>query len=374
MDFSFDPEQQATAELAGQILRDGATMERMRALEQGDGPRFDRDLWQKLAEAGLVGVAVDETYGGAGLGFLELALVSEQVGRTTAPVPFIETAVLGALPLQHFGSDAQKQAWLPGVCRGEIVLTAALTEPQAELDDPQTTATPDGDGFRLHGTKISVPFGQVADRILVPACTSAGEIGVFLLDPEAPGVRREALVTTSRQPEVVLELADVAVPSDALLGDLAHGRSILEWIALRGTAALCSLALGVAEAAVDLTSEYTKARKQFGQPIATFQAVGQRAADAFVDTEGIRLTSWQAAWRIATGLDATREVAVAKVWAAEAGQRVVHAAVHLHGGMGVDRDYPLHRHFLYAKTLELQLGGGTAQLRRLGRLLADEAA
>ena len=134
----------------------------------------------------------------------------------------------------------------------------------------------------------------------------------------------------------------------------------------------CDLGLGACEQALELTKEYAKTRKQFDQPIAMFQAVGQRAADAYIDTEGIRLTALQAAWRIAEGLPAAPQVAVAKIWAAEAGQRIVHTAQHLHGGIGVDREYPLHRYFLYAKQLELTLGGATQQLRRLGRMLADE--
>ena len=140
----------------------------------------------------------------------------------------------------------------------------------------------------------------------------------------------------------------------------------------RSTAALALAQAGAAAAALALVAEYTKTREQFGKPIATFQAVGQRAADAYVDTEAIRLTAWQAAWRIAEGLPADKEVAIAKFWAADGGQRVVHAAVHLHGGVGVDRDYPLHRYFLMTKHLELTLGGATEQLLHLGAMLAAE--
>jgi alkylation response protein AidB-like acyl-CoA dehydrogenase len=147
---------------------------------------------------------------------------------------------------------------------------------------------------------------------------------------------------------------------------------VVAWIVERATAAVCATMAGVAETAVRMTAEYTKTREQFDRLIATFQAVGQRAADAYIDAEAIRLTAWQAAWRLDTGLPAAAEVAVAKFWAADGGQRVVHAAQHLHGGVGVDRDYPLHRYFLWAKHLELTLGGATAQLLNLGSLLAHE--
>ncbi len=372
MDFSYAEEQQAILDLAGQILADGTSKERLEEVEQGE-VRFDAELWKKLAEAGLVGVAIPESLGGAGLGFLELAGIVEQIGTRAAPVPFLETAVLGALPLNEFGSEAQKQAWLPRVASGEAILTAALVEPEGDPLRPTTRAHADGDGWRISGTKLCVPAGQLADLVLVPAATGESSVGVFLVDPKADGVQVLPLDTTSGQPEALLELGDVRVGKDAVLGDPEGGRDVVAWIALRANAALACLALGVCEEALRLTADYAKTRKQFDQPIAMFQAVGHRAADAYIDTEGIRLTALQAAWRIAAGQPAEKEVAVAKFWAADAGYRVVHAAQHLHGGIGVDKEYPLHRYFLMARQLELTLGGGTQQLRTLGALLADEA-
>ena len=196
---------------------------------------------------------------------------------------------------------------------------------------------------------------------------------MFLVDPTREGVGVHPVDTTSGQPEARVELDGVSVSADDLLGDLARGGEILLSLREHATAALCSLALGVCEEALRLTAEYTKSRKQFGAAIATFQAVGQRQADAYIDTEAIRLSSWQAAWRLSEGLPAADAVAVAKYWASLAGQRVLHTAVHQHGGMGVDRDYPLHRYFLYAKQLELALGGTSFQLRSIGRLLAEGA-
>jgi alkylation response protein AidB-like acyl-CoA dehydrogenase len=208
--------------------------------------------------------------------------------------------------------------------------------------------------------------------VLVPAATGDAGVRVFLVDPRAEGVSVEPLATTSGQPEASLGLDGVVAGPGDVLGAPGSGAAIVAWISERATAALASLTLGVCEEALRMTAEYAKTRKQFDQPIAMFQAVGQRAADAYIDTEGIRLTALQAAWRIAAGLPAAPQVAVAKLWAAEAGHRVVHTAQHLHGGIGVDRDYPLHRYFLYAKQSELTLGGATQQLRRLGRLLAGD--
>ena len=371
MDFAYSDEQQAAIELARQILGDFASPQRLRALEQSGEPRFDRALWAKLAEAGLIAAGLPEAQGGAGLGFLAVAGIIEQVGRTVAPVPLLETAVLGALPLAAFGSAAQREAWLPRAASGEAILTAALVEPQREPAEPATRALPEGGAFRLSGQKLCVPAGQIADLLLVPAALPAGNVAVFLVESRAAGVTHTALRTTSGQPESLLVLDGARGEP---LGAPEQGAAIVAWIELRATAALCALASGVCAEALRLTAEYTKTRKQFDQPIATFQAVAQRAADAFIDTEAVRLTALQAAWRIDASLPAEAAVAAAKYWAAMGGGRVVRAAQHLHGGVGVDREYALHRYYLYARQLELTLGGATQQLRRLGRLIANDAA
>ncbi len=374
MDFAYDDDQQAIIDLAAKLLAEESSHERQRAVERSGGPRFDPALWTQLAESGLLGTAVPEAYGGAGLGFLEVAAICEQLGRHTVAAPYAETVVGGALPLAEFGSEAQKQAWLPRVAAGKAILSAALQEDLADPAHPATRARRDGDGFVLSGRKLPVPAGGLADLLLVPASFAEGEgddAAVFLVDPGAPGVEQVPLATTSGQPASLLELDAVRVPADSVLGGVAAGRLVLEWMLLRATAAQCALGLGVCEEALSRTAAYVKERKQFGQPIAMFQAVGHRAADAFIDVQGMRLTTLQACWRIAAGLPAEREVALAKFWVAEAGARVVAASQHLHGGMGVDRDYPVHRFYLFAKQLELDLGGGTEQLRRIGRMLAE---
>ena len=373
MDFSFTEDQQSFFELAKQILSDHATHEKMKALEKGDGPRFDPGLWQELGKAGLIGAAAPEAYGGAGFGFVELAGILEQVGRTAAPVPLYETNIFGILPILHFGSDEQQSSLLPQLASGEFVFTAAFTETQQPPTAPETLATRTNDGWNLQGLKICVPYGQVATHIIVPATTDEGGVIAAIVPTATAGITMTTLDTTNDHPEVELALEGVEVNETMVLGDPSRGREIIEWILLRANAALSIISFGVCDEAVRLTAEYLKSRKQFDQPIGTFQAAGHRAADAYIDTEGIRLTAWQAAWRISEGLPAEKEVAVAKSWAAEAGQRVVHAAVHLHGGMGVDRDYPLPRYFLYAKQLELSLGGTSQQLLTLGSILAEES-
>ncbi|HUC05274.1 MAG TPA: acyl-CoA dehydrogenase family protein [Acidimicrobiales bacterium] len=386
MDFAYSEEQEAVRELAERIFGERSTHERQKELELGAGDEgpFDRELWSELAGAGLVGIHLDDEFGGAGLDFVAACLVIEAAGRTAAYVPVVETMVYGAVPIAHFGTESQRKTWLSGVAGGETILTAALAEMVGEVilaggTAPATTATAQADGsWVLDGTKACVPAAFVADAVLVPATRrgpdgAARGCGVFIVPTGTPGVTLVRQTTTSGRPEAMVELAGAKVGADALLGgEGADGAAAVTLMTEHATAALCIEEAGVCAAALALTAEYTKNRVQFDKPIATFQAVGQRAADAYVDTEAIRLTAWQAVSRLSAGLPAAAEVAVAKYWAAEGGQRVVHAASHLHGGVGVDRDYPLHRYFLRTRQIELTLGGAHESLRRLGRILAEE--
>src|SRR6266850_109005 len=363
MDFSLTPEQEALRELAGKILGDHVTHERLKAVE-ADPDWFDRGAWQALAQSKLLGAALPEDAGGSGLGLLELCLVLEQIGRTVAPVPAWPTLVLGALPIAELGTREQRARWLPRVASGETVLSAALVEPGGgDATEPATTARRDGAGWRLDGLKTCVPAAHLAERLVVPA-RSGGDVSLFLLDPRATGVTLERQVATSREPQARVTLA--GAPAE-LLGGGAAG---VTWLVERALVGLCAMQLGVTDQALRMTAEYTISREQFGRPIASFQAVHQRAADAYIDVEAIRLTTWQAAWRLGAGHPAAAEIAVAKFWASEGAHRVVYAAQHLHGGIGVDVDYPLHRYYLWSKQIELTLGSGTRQLARLGADLA----
>ncbi|HEX5945364.1 MAG TPA: acyl-CoA dehydrogenase family protein [Acidimicrobiales bacterium] len=374
MDFDLSDEQQATIDVAAKLLGDKATPDAIRELERRDDLRFDRDLWAAMADAGLLGIAVPAEYGGAGLGVLELALVLEEVGRHTAPVPALAALALGGLPVGRWGTEQQRATLLPEVVAGTTVLTAALVEPHGDPLHPSVTARRDGDGWIVSGARTNVPAGLVADLVIVPARTGDGDVGLFLVPAEADGVTRERQDTTTGTPEARITLDAVHLGPEAALGPVDAEGTALRWLVEHATVATCAVMSGVAAEAVRITGEYTTGREQFGRPIATFQAVGQRAADAYVDAQGIRLTMLQAAWRLSAGFPSDREVAVAKYFASLAGQRVVHAAAHLHGGTGVDRDYPLHRYFLLAKQLELSLGGASRQLVALGGILAAEGA
>jgi alkylation response protein AidB-like acyl-CoA dehydrogenase len=373
MDFDLTDEQQATIDVAAKLLGDKATPDAIRAVEQTDDLRFDRGLWSAMADAGLLGLAVPAEHGGAGLGVLELCLVLEEVGRRTAPVPALAALAFGGLPVARWGTAEQRAALLPGLVAGTTVLAAALVEPLGDPARPTTTARPDGDEWVLDGVRTNVPAGLIAPVIIVPATTDGGDVALFLVPADAPGVECVRQDTTTGTPQAQVRLDGVRLGADAVLGPVDSGTA-LRWTLEHATVGICAVMAGVTAEAVRMTGEYTTGREQFGRPIAMFQAVGQRAADAYVDAQAVRLTMLHAAWRLGAGMPADREVAVAKYWAAAGGQRVVHAASHLHGGVGVDRDYPLHRYFLLAKELELSLGGAHRQLLRLGGILAAEGA
>jgi 3-oxocholest-4-en-26-oyl-CoA dehydrogenase beta subunit len=336
MDFSFSEAQTELAGLTRSILAD-VTGARLRAAESGED-RFDAELWQSLAQAGALSVT--------DFGLLEHCSILVELGRAVAPVPYLPWLV-AASALAEFGSLESP----------ERVYAAALT-------DDEVRAEPAGTGWRLTGTKSCVPAGALASLILVPATCPDG-IRVFMVEPTEVAITRQRIVDGDS--ETWLDFSDVELGADRVLG----GQEVLDWMLVRNTVGLCALQLGVTERALELTAEHARTRVQFDRPIGSFQAVSQRLADAYVDVEAIRLTLWQAAWRVSEGLPADVEVATAKFWAADAGHRVAHTTVHVHGGMGIDTDHPAHRYFVAAKRNEFTLGGATTQLRRIGAALAS---
>jgi alkylation response protein AidB-like acyl-CoA dehydrogenase len=355
--------------LAGEIFQAEVTSARLKQIEHQDR-WFDDALWKQLAEADLLGIPVPEAQGGMGYGILELCVLLEQQGRALAPVPLLPTLVMGALPIAKFGTPQQQQDYLPAVAAGELMLTAALEEPAGQDPlEPSTKAVRDGDGYKLSGIKHEVPAVDLAQRIIIPAQSAEG-MRVFLVDPTAPGLRATKSRTSTGEPLFLLELTDVPIGPADCLGDAENGREVLEWIYQSTLAALCLLQVGVSERTLEMTADYVRERVQFDVPVGSFQAVQQRCADGYIDVGAMRWCAWRAAWLLEEGRSASDELTIAKFWAADAGSRIANSAMHLHGGIGVDLDYPIHRYFLWAKGLELMLGGAARQLSRLGAQMA----
>ncbi|TQK70946.1 acyl-CoA dehydrogenase family protein [Nocardioides sp. SLBN-35] len=336
MDFLFTPEQDEAAELAAQILADKTTNERLKEVEAG-GDRFDRDLWATLGDA----------FDWTELDLVMVARVLVECGKRVAPVPLaVHAACLAAL------GDAADSGKL---------YAAAVAEERAHLP-ASPTVTADASGA-LSGTKTLVRAGMAADALLVTATGPSG-VGVHLVDATAPGVERVAQRTSDGDVAALVTLSGAAATQ-------VGGPEAPERLGQLLVALAAAEQLGVTEGALRLTSEYAKTREQFGRPIGTFQAVSQRLADGFIDVLGQRLTLWQAIWRLEEGLPAATEVATAKLWAADAGHRIAHTTVHVHGGVGIDLDGEAHRYFTSGKRFEFLFGGATEQALAIGRSFAS---
>ena len=359
MDFSLSEAQTELAGLARKILTGNGTPERQ---------------WADLAAAGVLAAGLPASLGGAGLGLLEQCSVLAETGRATSGVPYLASVVLGAGAIVSFGSLDQQRRWATPAGNGSVLLTVALSE--EDSDDPalpSARAERDGDRWRLSGVKTAVPAAVRADLLLVPA-TAADDVLVFLVEPADAGVTVQPQALTDGADAGRVSLDGVSLDDSRALRASGQGGQAARWLAARATVGLCAVQSGVTERALELTAQYARSREQFGRPIGSFQAVAQRLADAYIDAEAIRLTMWQAAWLLAAGepdsVEVSAAVATAKFWAADAGHRIAHTAVHVHGGLGIDTSYPVQRYFTAAKLAEFSLGGATPQLRRLGDVLA----
>ncbi|MBF6365860.1 acyl-CoA/acyl-ACP dehydrogenase [Nocardia puris] len=364
MDFTPTEAQLDLARLTGEVCAKLVTADRLRELDAAG--RFDEALWKSLAETGILAAVLPENAGGSGLGALEQTAVLRELGKSVAAVPYLWSIVVAANALAAFGSAAQRD-WAAQAGEGKVVLSAALAEEQNwEPAEPATVAVETGDGWRLTGAKTTVPNADRAARILVPASVS-GRPAVFLVDPSDASVRVTAQQVVDFSAEFAVEFTET--PAE-LVGTVEDGADILDWILTRAWLGLAAQQLGTLEKALGLVADYAREREQFGKAVGSFQAVAQRLADAYIDVQGLRLAVTQAAWRLAEDLPAAEAVHTAKFWAADAGHRVAHTVVHVHGGVGIDRDHIVHNYFTAAKHNEFALGAATDHLRSLGALLA----
>ena len=365
MDFTTTEAAQDLGGLVDTIVDAVCTPEHQRELD-GLEQRFDKQLWRKLVDADILSSASATSLGGDGFGALEQVAVLVALGHQLAAVPYLESVVLGAGAIARFGSEDLQQRWGAPTVSGEKILTVALA---GEMGEGPVQVARAGQGYRLTGTRTQVGFGPVADAFLVPAETDSGT-AVFLVAADDPGISMVAMHTTGLGSVGHLTLDGTEVDGTRMVG----GAEVVVWLETLSTLGRSAFQLGVLERGLQLTAEYARTREQFDRPIGSFQAVAQRLADGYIDVKGLRLTLTQAAWRVSEDVPADIDVASAAFWAADAGHRVAHTIVHVHGGVGVDTDHPVHRYFLVAKDIEFALGGATGQLRRIGRELAETPA
>lgn len=373
MDFALDQTQREIAELAAHIL-DRA------------GEQTAAEGWRAIVDGGLLGLALPEHCGGDGLGLNGAAVVLAEVGRRAVPVPVLATLALGALPLARSGTRQQQEMFLPRVVKEGLVLTAALHEPSVPLPTrPRTTARRKGGLFIVTGTKVTVPYADRADRVLVPVTIPDVGTGVLIVDPRAHGVSVMPAPSSGHEPHHSLALEGVAVPVTDLVGGSLHGEALRDLYRVAVVAAAVT-ADGLLAGALAMTAEHVANRQQFGRPLATLQAVAQQIADVYVTSRALHLAAWSACWRIAGEQDSNRldpsvrtpggpdpggrghgaDPAVAAYWVAEQLRPALAVCHHLHGGLGLDRSYPLHRFSAAATELSRFVGGPERGLELLG--------
>ncbi len=372
MKFAFTEEQEMLQKSAQDFLTNECGKKVLKDLEESESG-FSRELWEKMAGLGWMGIVVPEAQGGVELSLMELAVLFEAYGRAALNGPMLSTA-MGTLALLEGNNDSLRQELLSEVAAGNRVLTLALEEPEVAYD-PKYVAVKavagDGGGYVLDGTKIFVPYATVADRILVVARTSgrpgdAEGITLLCVDGKAPGISTAPLNAMAGDKQFQVDFQGVAVPPEAVVGTPDRDLSLVLSVLEKATAIQCAEMLGGAQYELDITAEYCRTRVQFNRAIGTFQAVQHRLADMYMDVLGARLTIYQAIWRLSQGMPAVRETAIAKVFTNNAARRVAFSAQQLHAGMGYDLDHELHYYYRRQKALELKLGSVPAQLDTLG--------
>ena len=368
MDLGLNETQQMLKTGARQFLEAECPTTHVRDMEL-DERGYTTQMWDKLAGLGWLGLVFPEEYGGGGLGFVELAILLEEMGRALLPGPYFSTVVMAGVTVVAAGSEAQKREYLSGIADGRLIMTLALTEPSGRWDagGVQTTARRSGGGYLIEGTKLYVPNANVSDMVIVAARTGEGEkdISLFVVPSNADGLTRTPLQTiaSDRQSELVFD--KVAVGEDALLGELNGGWATLEKTLRWGAVGKCAEMLGGAEKVLDMTVAYAKQRIQFGRAIGSFQAIQHHAADMAADVEGCRHITYQAALALVEGLPADREVAMAKAWVSEAYQRVCGLGHQCHGAIGFTKEHDMQLYSRRAKAAELMFGDADFHIEAL---------
>jgi alkylation response protein AidB-like acyl-CoA dehydrogenase len=362
MDFNLSLEQKILQESARDFLSRECPKGLVREFEE-TGESYPVDLWRKMADLGWMGLAIPEEYGGSGGSFLDLAILSEAMGYNFCPGPFFSTIVLGCLPILEAGSKEQKKEILPGIAQGKLVMTMALTEPDAGGGAASITAKarPAKGKYVLDGTKLFVPYADYANYILwvgrIGKQTKHAEgIAIFIVEKGTPGITRTKLKTLIRDRQCEVAFKGVRSAKDSILGKPGAGWSIVEDVLEKASVVLCAEMIGGALAVLDMSLQYAKDRTQFNRPIGSFQAIQHHLADMWMDIHGSRFLVYQAAWKISEGMKAGMEVAMAKARVGEAFRRVTILGHQIFGGIGFTKEHDMHLYHKRSITGDLNLG------------------
>ena len=364
MNFQLTEEQRAIADMATSVFADFCADEQIQRFWSSDAA-YDEDLWQQLRESGLTALILPEDRGGSALGMTELCAVLESQGRHLAPVP-LWSHQLAVAAVARFAGDAPRGSNGSALADSTQLATLSL-EGLHGGRGLQLHADEAASGWRLHGRAVAVPLAAQSALAVLPVSTAEGA-RLFAIDLAQSGIEVIEGRLTHHEPAADLMFTGLPLPAGAALAPEAFG-----WIAPRVAACFGALQLGVVEEALKRVVAYTSGRVQFGQPIAAFQAISQKCADCLIDVEALRSSLWQLAWRLDAGLEAAGSAGVVRAWTCDAGHRVTHAAQHMHGGIGDDISYPIHRYTYWSRAIEIACGGVSESLSDLGAWLATAA-
>jgi alkylation response protein AidB-like acyl-CoA dehydrogenase len=376
MDFGFNQEQELLRNTARKFLENECTSEFVRA-RMAEPAGVTDAFWAKLAEQGWTGLVYPEEFGGTGLGFVDLTVLMEEMGRAVMPGPFFST-LLGGLTILEAGSAAQKKEWLTKIAAGEAKAALAFTEPNARWDAAAVavTAREAGGKFTLSGTKLFVLDAHVADVIVVVARTRESKrpeegLSLFLVPKGARGLTVKLLPTMDQTRKLCeVKLDDVVVGADALMGPRDGAWTPLARVLDRATVALCAEMCGGAQRVLDMTTEYAKIRIAFGKPIGSYQGVKHRAADMLVESENAKSLTYYAAWAVDENVpEAPLAASMAKAYASDAFRKIAGAGIQLHGGIGFTWEHDLHLYFKRAKSSEFTFGDASYHRERVAQLI-----
>lgn len=368
MDFSYSDMHIEIKNLAHKLLSEQTTLEHLKTQEKY-GSYLDEKIWKQFQEAGLHSAVLPEAYGGMGMDFLAVTLVCEALGQSVPMIPFIPCIISTTLPLLACRKDPVVEQLIHDVATGKTLVTTAFIEPGNEtVASPATIASLVNGQWLVNGAKHGVPYALQSSQVLVFG-KSDEKLWAGLLNPEAKGVTlTEQKITTG---ELQYAMKMVNAPAHCIAQD-QDAEKLLQQVIAMTTVASCAMAIGVADKMMRLSGKYTSERIQFGVPIATFQAVSHRLANAYIDIECLKINTQKAASDVAQGIYESDAIHMAKVWCGDILHRVSHTAQHVHGGMGIDRDYHLFRYCLWAKQLEMFLGHSKLHLEILGDRLAKK--
>jgi alkylation response protein AidB-like acyl-CoA dehydrogenase len=377
MDFGFNQEQELLRATARKFFESECPSEFVRT-RMAEPAGVTDEFWAKLAEQGWLGLIYPEEYGGAGLGFVDLTVLMEEMGRAVMPGPFFSTVLLGGLTILEAGSAAQKTEWLGKIGAGEAKATLAFTEPNARWDAGavSVSARESGGKFTLSGTKLFVLDAHLADVLVVVARTREGKrpeegLSLFLVPRTAKGVEVKLLPTMDQTRKLCeVTFADVVVGADALLGAKDGAWAPLSRVLDRAIVALCAEMCGGAQRVLDMTTDYAKIRVAFGKPIGSYQGVKHKAADMLVEIENAKSLTYYAAWAVDENVpEAPLAASMAKAYVSDAFRKAAGAGIQLHGGIGFTWEHDLHLYFKRAKSSEFTFGDGTYHRERVAQLI-----